>query len=93
MGGEGGQFCTGGVGGVEVPDASEEVMEDDEEGGATVLEEPGGESRGTGGFVLGGGVRVGEGSGEWGNVTGEGSDGEGGDGRVVVRVARGVGCW
>ena len=78
---------------MEVPDASEEVMEDDDEGGATVLEEPRGEPRGTGGFVLEGGVRVGEGSGEWGNVTGEVSDGEGGGGRLVVRVARGGGCW
>ena len=78
---------------MEVPNAGKEVVEDDDEWGKAVLEEPRGESRGTGGFVLGGGVRVGEGSGEWGNVTGEGSDGEGGGGRVVVRVARGVGCW
>ncbi len=54
---EGGEFSNRCVGRVEVPDAGEEVVENDDEGGATVLKEAGGETGRTGGYVFKGGTR------------------------------------
>ena len=78
MGREGGEFPTGRVWGVEVPNSGEEVVEDDDEWGTTVLKEPGGETRGSGGFIFGRGVVSGPGSREGRDVEGEGRHGVGG---------------